>query len=228
MKKEDIELWDWERIIVGNAPGAFMFEVFLRTIFTFILLLTILRLLGKKMNGQLTHTETAVMITLGAIVSIPMQTPERGLLIGMVALFCILIFQKAINWSSVKSSKVESLAQGRLSILVRDGVMDVEAMARAGVSKQYLFAELRRKEYYNLGKIKRLYFEACGMFNAYGTEEKKSGLALYPPHNEELMDSSEKDPDHVACKNCGFVTDSPRQSQRCPHCNEQQWITAIF
>ncbi|HZY82462.1 MAG TPA: hypothetical protein VFE50_23210 [Cyclobacteriaceae bacterium] len=121
MKKEDIELWDWNRILLGTASPEFMLEVFLRTIVSFLLLFAILRLLGKKMNGQLNLTETAVMITLGAIISVPMQMPDRGILIGVIALICVLILQRFFNWTSVKSERLENATQGKLAILVRDG-----------------------------------------------------------------------------------------------------------
>src|SRR4051794_35350722 len=107
MDKSEIKPWDWGRILLGDVPPMFMLEVFLRSIITFALLLTVLRLLGKKMNGQLNLTETAVMIGLGAIISIPMQMPDRGVAIGVVALLCVLSFHRLLNWLTVKSQKIE-------------------------------------------------------------------------------------------------------------------------
>ena len=103
MKKEEIKPWDWQRIFLGEAPAEFLLEVLIRTIVIYLVLLVVLRLLGKRMDGQLTLTEMAVMITLGAIVSVPMQIPDRGILMGVVALVCALIFQRGWNRVTVKN-----------------------------------------------------------------------------------------------------------------------------
>jgi len=60
MKKEDIFLDDWQRILTGEAPTIFMAEVLLRTVVIYLMLLIILRLREKRMTGQLTISEMAV------------------------------------------------------------------------------------------------------------------------------------------------------------------------
>jgi uncharacterized membrane protein YcaP (DUF421 family) len=228
MKKEDIELWDWNRILFGETPPVFIVEVFIRTLITFLLLLVVLRLLGKKMSGQLNLTESSVMITLGAITSVPMQMPDRGVVVGIVALLCVLILQRSINRMSSRSAKVEEVTQGKLSILVRDGVLDLKVMEHNGVTKQDLYSALREQEYHNLAKAKRVYFESCGMLNIYEEKERRPGLAIYPSDEAELVQHSEKDNEHVACKNCGFVAFKDNHSDTCPHCGVNQWMTAIY
>lgn len=228
MKKEDIELWDWNRILFGETPPVFLLEVFMRTFIAFLLLIVVLRLLGKKMNGQLNLTESSVMITLGAIISVPMQMPDRGIVIGIVALLCILILQRGINWLAARNPKVEKITQGSLSILVKDGVINLDAMKRIGVSKQDLFSALREQEYYNLAKARRVYFEACGLMNVYEQKEKRPGLAVYPSDEPDLVKHSEHANEHVACKNCGFVVFKDNHSESCPHCGTKQWMAAIY
>lgn len=95
MDKDQIHLSDIYRILFGEAPVQFLLEVLIRTIIIYCILLVVIRLLGKRMSGQLTSIEMAVMLTLGAIVSVPMQDPARGLLQGVLLLALVLIFQKS-------------------------------------------------------------------------------------------------------------------------------------
>lgn len=76
MKKEDIQPWDWQRIFLGEAPPEFLVEILIRTLIIYIALMIIVRLMGKRMGGQLTISELAVMVTLGAIVAPAMQIPH--------------------------------------------------------------------------------------------------------------------------------------------------------
>src|SRR5687768_10612354 len=112
MKKEDIQPWDWQRILFGEAPPEFLVEVFVRTFIIYIALLIIVRLMGKRMGGQLTVSELAVMVTLGAIVSPAMQIPQLGVLMGILILICALIFQRGLNLTETKSPAFEKISQG--------------------------------------------------------------------------------------------------------------------
>jgi uncharacterized membrane protein YcaP (DUF421 family) len=228
MKKEDIQPWDMQRILFGQAPAEFLLEVFLRTIFIYLLLMVVLRILGKRMDGQLTLTEMAVMITFGAIVAVPMQIPDRGVLLGVIALLCVMAFQRGVNWLNVKNEKLEKVTQGSMTTLVKDGIMQLAEMRATGVSKQHLFAALRGKKILNLGKIKRVYFEACGLMNVYEQDGAgKPGLPVLPSEEMDLMISETKvDNDHVACTNCGNVSDNAETT--CSECGEKKWMKAVI
>jgi uncharacterized membrane protein YcaP (DUF421 family) len=128
MKKEEIQPCDFERIFLGQAPIQFLLEVLLRTLVMYLLLMLVLRMLGKRMDGQLTLAEMAVMITFGAIISVPIQIPDRGILLGVIALVCVLVFQRGLNWLTMKNEAIEKTTQGEMSILVKDGVLQLDGV----------------------------------------------------------------------------------------------------
>src|SRR3978361_397694 len=132
MAQNALQFFDWKRIVFGDAPPLFLIEVFFRTILIYVVLLLTLRLLGKRMNAQLSIIEFAVMISLGAIVSLPMQSPERGVLDGAVLLLLILAFQRLLGLLSFKSRRVGDLVNGRMSTLVKDGILQTEIMKHEG------------------------------------------------------------------------------------------------
>ncbi len=80
MEKREIKLDDTGRILFGEAPAEFLLEVLIRTLIIYVALLVTVRLMGKRMVGQLTISEMSVMLTLGAIVSPGMQAPATRLL----------------------------------------------------------------------------------------------------------------------------------------------------
>ena len=51
MKKEEIEPWDWPRILFGQAPPEFLVEVLMRTLIVYLALQVVVRLMGKRMGG---------------------------------------------------------------------------------------------------------------------------------------------------------------------------------
>src|SRR5690606_22922220 len=149
MEKEDIKLSDWQRILFGDAPMIFLLEVFLRTVVVYCALLIALRCMGKRMTGQLSVTEMAVMITLGAIVSVPMQLADRGIFLGLQVLLCALLFHQGINRWQVFSERAERIAEGLESLLVKDGVLQLASLKANKISRQQLFAALRNAGVFN-------------------------------------------------------------------------------
>jgi uncharacterized membrane protein YcaP (DUF421 family) len=229
MDKEEIFLGDWKRIILGNAPVEFMLEVIIRSLFIYCLLLVVIRLLGKRMSGQLTITEMAVMLTLGAIVAVPMETPERGVLQGVLLLFLILAFQRLLTYFIFKNRKFEDLTQGKMSLLVKEGVIQLKEVDKLQISREQLFAVLRNKKIFNLGKVKRLYQEACGEFSVYEYPEPKPGLPILPLADALLQKTFQHADDGLmVCNRCGNTSDEPAKTSRpCPICGNEEWEKAV-
>jgi uncharacterized membrane protein YcaP (DUF421 family) len=223
------QLFDWKRIVFGDAPPEFLAEVFFRTILMYIVLLLTLRLLGKRMNAQLSIMEFAVMISLGAIVSLPMQSPERGVLDGAVLLLLILAFQRWLGLLSFKSRKVGELVNGRMSTLVKDGILQTNIMKQEGITKGQLFAQLRHKQIIQLGELDRVYLEAHGVFSIFPSRSPKPGLSTLPEKDDAYLDAQQRENGLCVCAYCGTVVkESSGKSHECPNCHHRQWTHAII
>jgi uncharacterized membrane protein YcaP (DUF421 family) len=230
MKKEDIHWDDWHRILFGAAPASFMLEVLIRTIVMYLILLVILRLMGKRMGGQLTISELAVMVTLGAIICVPMQIPDRGILQGLFVIICALIFQRGFTWLGFKSNKMETLIQGKESVLVKDGIIVVDELDKANISRQQLYGVLRSQEIYNLGEVDRIYAEACGIFSVYKAEQPRPGLSLFPPFDDSVHEIQGSTEENIpVCRMCGKLAESEEESKgECKNCGSRDWEVAIL
>ncbi|MFK4135711.1 hypothetical protein ACI2KR_26025 [Pseudomonas luteola] len=103
----NVTSWDWHRILLGDTQWSFMIEVLLRGAIVYMLLLFMMRLIGRRVAAQLSISELAVMLTLGAAIGVPLQTPEKGILPAAVLLLTALLFQRGLSCFSFKSRSVE-------------------------------------------------------------------------------------------------------------------------
>lgn len=227
MKKEDIHWADWHRILIGSAPTEFLLEVLLRTIVLYFFLLIILKLMGKRMGGQLSIAELAVMLTLGAIICVPMQIPDRGILQGFLVLTCALAFQRWFNLIGFNFTWAEKIIQGKESMLLKDGVLNVTALGRSNISRQQLYAVLRSQNINNLGEVERIYLEACGIFSVYKFKEAKPGLSLFPTKDSAVHQIQKTANDILVCRDCG-ETVKANNSENCHNCGCETWEKAIL
>ena len=227
MKKEDIHLWDIERILLGEAPVSFLFETLIRSIISFAILLLIVRLLGKRMSGKLTSTEMSVQLMFGAIVSSAMQIPDRGILEGGFSLLLVLLFQRLFTWWTYHNQKIEDTFLGTTSLLIKDGVIQLKALEKETISRNQLFAKLRTQNIKQLGEIKRIYMETNGKFSIYKSKEKKPGLAVLPKDDADAMAQLKVHEGTLVCEECGFIVEEKEKPDKCPFCENNNWKPAV-
>src|SRR5213076_2298778 len=117
-----------------------------------VLLFVTMRLMGKRMAAQLSVSELAVMITLGAAVGVPLQTAQQGLLPAAVLLICALIFQRGLSTLSVRKRSIEVRVQGDVTLLLIDGRLLMGNLHASRLTPARVFSELRAQGVHQLGE----------------------------------------------------------------------------
>jgi uncharacterized membrane protein YcaP (DUF421 family) len=231
MNKEEIQPWDWQRILFGNSPALFMLEVVIRTIIMLLLLLIVMHLLGKKMSAAAGTLELSIIITLGAIVSVPLQIPERGILPSAIILFCVIVFYRLLSWLNFKSKKSEVLTIGNISLIIHDGIINLDELRKAALSHEQLFTQLRNKKIKSLGEVRRTYLEPGGSFSIIRESPPRPGLSVLPMADLELYEKTGRTRDFKSCTSCGFTRDAgnePEKNIDCPVCGINNWDFSLF
>ncbi len=213
--------------MIGNAPLEFMVEVFIRTVVIYLVLLVAMRLLGKRLSTHVSILDMAITVVLGAIISPGMQLPDRGVVPTVLVLVCVIAFQWAISLLSFKSRKVEVLTQGDVTLLVKNGIIDVGKLKDTAISHEQLFEQLRGSKVRQLGQVKRVYLEGTGQFSIFRNAKDKPGLCILPTEDEKVYRNEPRTDRFVACKNCGNVTKPSSSPTPCPLCHANDWDKAV-
>jgi uncharacterized membrane protein YcaP (DUF421 family) len=221
-------LTDYLRILMGETPWSFLLEASIRMVVLYLILLGGLRLMGKRMAGQLSRTEQAALVSMAAAVGLPILSPDRGLVAPLlIAVIVVLMQRLAVRWAA-RQPRVEHLLQANVSTLVADGVLKLPAMEHAVLSQERVFAQLRGESLEHLGQVRRLYMEANGTFSLVEEEKPQPGLSLVPSWDEEFRQLQPVAAGKVACGNCGEVLDAPTPpATACPKCQARQWEPAV-
>ncbi|MGI4820109.1 MAG: YetF domain-containing protein [Janthinobacterium lividum] len=221
-------LTDYMRILMGDVPWSFLLEASIRLILMYLLLLTSLRLLGKRMAGMLSRTELAALMSMAAAIGIPLLSPDQGILAPLtIAAVVISIHYLVTQWTA-RNPTVEHLVQSNYTTVVADGVLQLDHMETVVLSQERLFAQLRGSSMQQLGQVHRLYMEANGTFSLVKAPEPKPGLSLLPRWDEDFRKDQPEVPGLFACRNCGHVEQSEQMPTiACPHCTAQLWATAV-
>lgn len=221
----EIHLGDWKRILLGNMPASFLIELVFRGIFFYLLLVVSMRLMGKRMSSQLSRNEMASLVALAAAIGVPIISPDRGLLPGVIIALIIVFGERLIARRFTRSKKFEEISQGDIGVLVSDGVLEISEMLRTRVSRDRVFAQLRSEGIKNLKEAKRLYFEASGGFTMIKNNSKESGLSLIPDFDDYTCRLNIVN-DVCVCCFCG--KEQAPQEKKCSNCGETKFVNAII
>ncbi|SOD79341.1 DUF421 domain-containing protein [Spirosoma fluviale] len=228
MKKEDIYLYDWLRILIGEVPGTFYIEILIRAAAVYLILVVSMRLMGRRMASRLSRNEMAAMVSLAAAVGIPILDAQRGLLPVVVIALVVVFTQRLISYWAAKNEKFEGLTQGISSTLVENSVVQVASMKESSVTRELLFAQLRSGGIIHLGQVKRLYLEANGAFTLIKDPKPRPGLSLIPEWDVDFIDQQKKAPAQCVCYVCGHIQPKPsKPADVCPNCSHSKWIQAL-
>jgi uncharacterized membrane protein YcaP (DUF421 family) len=225
MKKEDILITDFYRIVNGEVPLEFYFELIVRALFVFMLLTFGMKYLGKRLSSQLTRSELAATSTLAAATGLVIMAPDRGLFPPVLVIAIIIIGQRIVHKKSMTNERFEFAAEGHLTELIHNGVMNLKAMTDARISKEELLSQLRAMELLHTGVIKRLYLEASGEFTLIRNSEVRPGLPVIPSWDKEFLAEQKFSDDKKVCTHCAQV--KKQQSATCTNCGADEFEPAM-
>lgn len=139
-----------------------MLILFIRTVILYTLVVTALRLMGKRQIGELQPSELVVAIMISDLATVPMSEVGVPLLYGIIPIFTLVISEIMISYISLRSEKVRVLLSGRPQILVRNGKLCFKEMTKSRVNTDDLLEELRKNGYYSLNDVDTVILETGG------------------------------------------------------------------
>jgi uncharacterized membrane protein YcaP (DUF421 family) len=225
MKKEQIHLDDIYRILIGEVPPDFYIELFIRTLFVYVIIMFGMKYMGKRIAADLNRSELAAISTLAAATGLVLLSPDRGLIYPLIILGIMLLLRRFINKKNYSSKRFEEATEGKRSTLIMDGEMQWHEMKKVRVSKEQLFAQVRGFGINHLGLIKRLYMEANGDFSMVKNTHPQPGLPAIPEWDTAFLKELPRWHEWNVCANCGH-----RQQQQevvCPVCDNEIWVFPV-
>ena len=118
-----------------------MLITFVRSIILYIIVLLVMRMMGKREIGQLQPFELVISIMIADLASIPMSDLGIPIFNGIVPILGLLAMHMIISFLNLKSIKFRSLTCGKPRILIYRGKIDEKAL----VKKRFTLNELQER-----------------------------------------------------------------------------------
>jgi len=136
--------------------------ILIRSIVSFIVLLFLARIMGKKQLSQLTFFDYVVGITIGSIASTMSVDQNIKISNGLISLVIWGVFPIILSLVGLKSRKFLKLTDGKPAIVIKNGEVLEKSMMKNQLSIDELMMLLREKDVFRLDDVQMAVFEANG------------------------------------------------------------------
>lgn len=135
---------------------------FFRTLILYFILMLGLRLMGKRQIGELEPSELVLTLIISDLAAVPMQDFGIPLVNGLFPIITLLCLSMLLSFFSLKSIRFRALVCGKPAVIIRDGKILQQNMARNRFTVDELLEQLRCQGYSDLSAVKYAVLETSG------------------------------------------------------------------
>ena len=151
-----------------------MLVIFLRSILLYIIVLIVMRLMGKREIGQLQPFELAISIMIADLASTPMADAGIPISNGIIPILALLVMHLIISVLNMKSIRAREILCGKPSILIYRGRIDEKMLRKERFTVNELEERLRGSNIVNIGDVEYAILETSGQITVIQKPEKKT------------------------------------------------------
>lgn len=146
-------------------------ELVIRSVAVYAFLLFILRISGKRQIGQLAPFDLVLLLELSNAVQNSMSAGDNSLIGGLLIASTLVAINFLVGYATYKNKKLEVLLEGRPQILIHDGRLYYDVMAKSQLTHHELDAALRQAGCMAIGEVKSAILENNGVISVVPKEK---------------------------------------------------------
>jgi len=163
-----------------------MLVTFFRAIVLYIIVLAVMRLMGKREIGQLQPFELAISIMIADLAATPMAESGIPITNGIMPILGLLVMHLIISIINIKSTKVRQIICGKPSLLIFRGKIDQKVLKKERFTINELEERLRGVNIFDIGDVEYAILETSGQVSVIQKPNKRTTIpedfGIEPPY----------------------------------------------
>ena len=151
-----------------------MLITFFRAIVLYILVLVVMRLMGKREIGQMQPFELAISIMIADLATLPMTETGVPISNGIIPILGLLVMHLTISMLNLKSTKAREIICGKPAILIFREKVDEKVLKKERFTINELEERLRTNNIFNIGDVEYAVLETSGQVTVIPKPNKRA------------------------------------------------------
>ena len=140
---------------------------YFRTLILYLVLIGVIRLMGKRQLGQMEPAEFVVTMLAANLVSTAMQDSSVPLLSGLVPVLTVLALELILSTLSLRSLTFRRLLCGKPVILIENGHILRDNLRKTRITLDELTGHLREKDVLDIRAVQYAILETDGNLSVF-------------------------------------------------------------
>ena len=157
-----------------------MLVTLVRTLIIFILLIVVMRLMGKRQIGEMQPFEFIVTLVIADLACIPMADTSIPLLYGVISVLTLFILHQVFSLLEQASDKIKGVISGKPSIVINKDGVNLKELRKNNMNIDDLIESMRNLGYFSLDELDYAIFESNGKLSAFESKNKSGDTNSLP------------------------------------------------
>lgn len=155
-----------------------MLNILLRTLIVYFLLITAMRVGGKRQIGELQLSELVTALLLSEIAAMPIGHEEIPLSFAIIPTVAVICVEIIAAFAVTKSKRLRTVFDGKPSVVISKGRLRVSELSALRLSIEELISEARQKGISDISELEYAILEQNGKLSVFKKSEVgSSGIA---------------------------------------------------
>lgn len=143
------------------------FIVFYRSVFFYVIVAFLYRLMGKREIGELSIMDFIVSIFIAEMVAISIENYDQNMFLSLIPIGVLVGLQILISHFSMKHSSFRKFMDGKPSIMIDHGKINFHEMKRQRYNLDDLLIQLRGKSIKSIDEVDYAVLETNGKLSIF-------------------------------------------------------------
>ncbi len=157
-----------------------MIIIFIRSTLTFIVLLVVMRLMGKRQIGEMQPFELVITLLIAELACIPMSDISVPLVYGIAAILAVFVIHQTLSLLDRSGRILKRAISGKPSVVLNKNGVDFIELRKNNMDVEDLIESMRSAGYFSLDDLDYAIFESNGKLSAMEKTGEKSGKTSLP------------------------------------------------
>jgi len=169
-----------------------MFEILIKGIAIYFIVLIVIRFMGKREIGQLSVFDFAILLVIADIL-VSGLSDDRPFLYYVYPIVALSLIQKLLALIMLKWIKLRDIMEGKQSIIVFDGKLNIKEMKKQNYNIDDLVVQMRLKNIRSLSEVRFIILETNGEISIYQKDDTSTSASTRSQEVNVLLGSGGSD-----------------------------------
>ena len=157
-----------------------MLIIFIRTLIIFLVLVVVMRLMGKRQIGEMQPFEFIITLIIADLACIPMADLSIPLIYGVAAVLALFLLHQLFTLIEQSGRVPKKILSGTPSVVINKNGVDLNELKKNNMGVEDLIESMRSQGYFSLDDVDYAIFESNGKLSALESAEREKTPSSMP------------------------------------------------